>query len=403
MKLPSQPLGMLAEVNTGGTPDRTKAEYWGGTVPWITTGDIDYKTINRPSEYLTELGLKESAAKLLPAGTIIMAMYGQGTTRGKVAILGIEAATNQACAAIFPKKEIINSSYLYSVLAHQYEKIRALGQGGNQQNLNTSLIREISIPLPLLVEQEKIASIAHTWDTAIDKEEELIAAKEKNFLWLLDRLLTRESKKSKWRRVKLGEVGEIASAGVDKKRNPGEDPVRLLNYLDVYRRDLIYSHELTHFVTAPPAQAKRCFVKKGDIFFTPSSEVRNDIGHSAVAMEDMPDVVYSYHIVRLRLHDDWNLLYRAYAFKSQDFYKQAQMLCDGSGQRYVISQNKFRNMEVSIPPIDKQKQIAETLNTAQKEIDLLKRQVEAHRKQKRGLMQKLLTGAWRVKAAGEVL
>ena len=257
----------------------------------------------------------------------------------------------------------------------------------------------MSIPLllPPRNEQEGITHLLSTWDTAIENMERLLEAKEKLYSWLLNRLIDQGSVKGEWRRVKLGEVGEISSAGVDKKNSQGEIPVRLVNYLDVYRRDLIYSHELNHFVTAPPNQAKRCSVKKGDIFFTPSSEVRDDIGHSAVTMEDIPDAVYSYHVVRLRLHENWDLHYRAYAFKSQNFYKQAQMLCDGSGQRYVISQNNFKNIEVSVPPLDQQKKISSILNTAHQEIDLLKKQAEAYRTQKRGLMQKLLTGQWCVK------
>jgi type I restriction enzyme S subunit len=253
------------------------------------------------------------------------------------------------------------------------------------------------VPVPPMRLQNQIVELLMNWDTAIEKTERLIEAKELRFSWLVSRLIDKGRVNGEWRRVKLGDIGDISSAGVDKKSSQGEIPVRLINYLDVYRRDLIYSHELNHLVTAPPNQAMRCSVKKGDIFFTPSSEVRDDIGHSAVAMEDIPDAAYSYHVVRLRLHENWDLLYRAYAFKSQNFFKQAQMLCDGSGQRYVISQNNFRNMDVSVPPVDQQKQIAAILNTAQKEIDLLKKQVEAYRKQKRGLMQKLLTGKWRVK------
>ncbi|MHB9098821.1 MAG: restriction endonuclease subunit S, partial [Syntrophales bacterium] len=251
--------------------------------------------------------------------------------------------------------------------------------------------------LPPQKEQVAIADVLSTWDQAIEKTERLIAAKGKRFSWLLNKLISKGDVNGEWRRVTLGEIGEISSAGVDKKSHSGEVTVRLINYLDVYRRDLIYSNELSHSVTAPPAQAERCSVRKGDVFFTPSSEVPYDIGHSAVSMETIPDAVHSYHVVRFRLKEEMDLLYRAYAFKSRDFYRQAERLCDGSGQRYVISQNNFRQMEVSIPPLDQQRNIAITLNTAREEVDLLKRQANAYRQQKRGLMQRLLTGQWRVK------
>jgi type I restriction enzyme S subunit len=142
---------------------------------------------------------------------------------------------------------------------------------------------------------------------------------------------------------------------------------------------------------------EQCSVKKGDVFFTPSSETPTDIAFSAVAMEDMDNVVYSYHIVRLRPLIDMDLHYRAYAFKTAEFYKQAQRICDGSGQRYVISQNGFRGMSIKLPSLSEQKAIAEVLTTADDEIAIHRKTLDALRLQKRGLMQQLLTGKTRVK------
>ena len=130
-----------------------------------------------------------------------------------------------------------------------------------------------------------------------------------------------------WEVKRLGDIGEITSAGVDKKIRPDEVPVRLVNYLDVYRRDFIYSKDLNHWVTALPQQAKRCAVQKGDVFFTPTSETRDDIGISSVAMEDIPDAAYSYHVARLRLREAWDLCFRTYAFKTRAFLDQAETLC----------------------------------------------------------------------------
>ena len=86
----------ICKITSGGTPSRTVNDYWNGEIPWISTTLIDFNTINAANEYITEAGLQNSSAKIFPKNTILMAMYGQGKTRGKVAILGIEAATNQA-------------------------------------------------------------------------------------------------------------------------------------------------------------------------------------------------------------------------------------------------------------------------------------------------------------------
>lgn len=201
-----------------------------------------------------------------------------------------------------------------------------------------------------------------------------------------------------WKEVKLGEIGTISSAGVDKKIVEGEDLVKLLNYMDVYKKDFLYKTDTSMTVSAPMRQIKNCDLKKGDIFFTPSSETRDDIAHSAVVMENISDGVYSYHIVRLRPTTPIDLKFSAYAFKTAKFYKQAYSWCEGSGQRYVISQDDFRNMKVYIPSdISEQQAIADVLSTADDEIDLLNKKLMLFKEQKKGLMQQLLTGNIRVK------
>jgi len=92
-------LGYYSQITTGATPDRSNPNYWNGDIPWIKTGEVNYKLITQAQEYITIEGVKNSAARVSPTGTLLMAMYGQGVTRGRVAILGIKAAYNQACAA----------------------------------------------------------------------------------------------------------------------------------------------------------------------------------------------------------------------------------------------------------------------------------------------------------------
>lgn len=144
-------------IKSGGTPSREKLDYWnGGTIPWVKTGEVNYCVIEDTSEYITELGMKNSAAKVFPKGTLLMAMYGQGVTRAKVAILGLDATTNQACAAIFPDASV-SSVFLYHFLEYQYEQIREMGHGANQKNLNTDIIKAIKCPVPQPLEQAEIA------------------------------------------------------------------------------------------------------------------------------------------------------------------------------------------------------------------------------------------------------
>jgi type I restriction enzyme, S subunit len=140
-------LGAISSVSAGGTPSRANASYWNGTIPWITTSEIDFCTIRHAAQFITKEGLDNSAAKLLSPGTLLIALYGQGKTRGKVGVLGIEAATNQACSAILVKDRI-SKDYVFHYLVSQYDAIRNLSNVGNQENLNSFLIRSIPIRLP---------------------------------------------------------------------------------------------------------------------------------------------------------------------------------------------------------------------------------------------------------------
>src|SRR3989338_658543 len=125
---PHMGLGDHVLITSGGTPARDTPEYWNGRVPWVKTGEINYRPIMETEEYITEAGLQNSSAKLLPPGTLLLAMYGQGVTRGKVALLGIQAATNQACAALFPSDRL-DSGYLHAFFPFAYERVRSLGHG----------------------------------------------------------------------------------------------------------------------------------------------------------------------------------------------------------------------------------------------------------------------------------
>ncbi len=268
-------------------------------------------------------------------------------------------------------------------------------------HISAQQIKEFPIPIPPLPEQRKIADILSSWDRAIEITEALLKNARIQKRALMKSLLTGkhrfpEFEGQEWTDVRLGDVGTVSSAGVDKKKNPSEPEVRLLNFLDVFRREFIFDDELDHVVTAPSAKLEKCDVRKGDVFFTPSSETRDEIAIPAVAAEDMPGVCYSYHVVRYRLKEDWDLNFRAYVFQTDDFRRQAYRLGDGSGQRYVISQDNFRSMTVRVPGCEEQERIGATLKSASDEIDKLSASIEKLHTEKRALMQQLLTGKRRV-------
>ena len=274
--------------------------------------------------------------------------------------------------------------------------------GTTRMELSIAPLKKVLMPQPPFDNQHNIAEALGDADALIESLERLIAKKRDVKQGAMQELLTARRRlpgfTGKWATKTLGEIGDISGSGVDKKCRPNEIPVRLVNYMDAARRDFIYNQDLNHWVTATPAQARRCAVQKGDIFFTPSSETREGIGLAAVAMEDIPNATYSYHIVRLRLRADWDLRFRTYAFKTRDFMSQTETYCDGCGTRYVLSQAKFRKLTISVPA-DKAEQtaIAAVLSDMDAELAALEAKLSKARAIKQGMMQELLTGRIRLK------
>ena len=154
------------KLGSGGTPSRKNPNYYTGDIPWIKTGEINWNTVNYSEESITQEAIDNSSAKVYAPGAVLVAMYGMGITRGKAAILGIEAATNQAVCVLQPKEYLFNR-YLYFFFMCNYWDIREQAVGGNQLNLSATIIGKLNIDIPNLEEQYVITELL---DSIIEKE-----------------------------------------------------------------------------------------------------------------------------------------------------------------------------------------------------------------------------------------
>ena len=160
-------LGDIFETASGGTPSRIETNYWNGSIPWITTSLVDFGVITEAEEFISEDGLNNSSAKLFPQGKVLIAMYGQGKTRGQVALLGVEAATNQACAAVLPCVAV-SPYFVFLNLTGRYDEFRKWSNSGGQENLSQGLIRECPFSYPVdKKEQQRIADCLASLDDLI--------------------------------------------------------------------------------------------------------------------------------------------------------------------------------------------------------------------------------------------
>lgn len=143
----STAVGDIAQVRTGATPRRSRPDYYDGGIPWVKTDAVAGTEITSTDESITERALSETTCRINRKGCSLIAMYGQGSTRGRAAILGIEAATNQACAVV-EANDPEDDLFLFNMLKLNYQALRGQGRGGTQPNLNLSLVRNFEIPYP---------------------------------------------------------------------------------------------------------------------------------------------------------------------------------------------------------------------------------------------------------------
>lgn len=175
----SATLGDVGTWTSGGTPSRGRTDYYGGEIPWVKTGDLPDGPILEIPESLTEEGLINSAARLLPSGTLLIAMY--GATIGKLGILKVLAATNQACAALLPDgttRQLI--PYLFYYLLSERAVLRLVGQGGAQPNISQTIIKAHPVVLAPLPEQYRIVAAIDSYFSRLDEAIMLLERIQRN-------------------------------------------------------------------------------------------------------------------------------------------------------------------------------------------------------------------------------
>ena len=178
-------------ITSGGTPSRGKSSYYGGSIPWLRTQEVDFREIYSTELTITEEGLANSSAKWIAANSVIVAMY--GATAGKVGIAKIPLTTNQACCNIEVDEEMANYRYVYHWLSYHYKTLKGMGQG-SQSNINAGMIKSFKIPIPSLEIQSRIVQVLDNFDTVcndlkigLPKEIEL---RQKQYEYFREKLLT---------------------------------------------------------------------------------------------------------------------------------------------------------------------------------------------------------------------
>ena len=282
---------------------------------------------------------------------------------------------NSFCFGYRPTSRFDNYYMAYMLRSASFRaKITFLAQGISRYNISKNKVMEIEIPIPEFDEQQKIGVYFKNIDNLITlhQRKDFYFLKPENCNFICSEFVL---KTPTWEQCELGKIGIFTSNGVDKLSKPNELKVNLLNYMDIYNRRRISAKTCGELmqVTAKPIQVKNNNVLAGDVYFTPTSETADDIGHVLVIEENLPNTVYSYHLMRFRPNASiFFLTYPNYGFDTAFLHKQMSIKAKGV-QRFVISKPDFESLEVVFPSFEEQKKIATILGTIDNLITLHQR------------------------------
>ena len=377
-------IGEIAVVTSGGTPSRNIPKYWNGHIPWVTTSLVDFNIINNAEEFITQDGVDNSSAKLFPKNTILMAMYGQGITRGKVAILGIDATTNQACAAI-KLRDGIDIHFVFQNLMNRYEEIRDLSNEGGQKNLSAGIIKDISISYPSKPEQTKIASFLSAVDEKISQLTQKHALLSQYKQGMMQKLFSQQirfkaddgSEFGEWEETLLSEfLTESLIKGLK-----GNEAKKLT--VKLWGKGVVSKNEA--FEGSENTQYYKRFV--GQLIYGKLDFLNCAFGIIPAHLDGYETTIDapSFDINKEKANP-YFLLNR---FLQKDFYKKNGEEADGSRKAKRINQSVFLAMQIDLPCLEEQTKIANFLSAIDQKIEVVAQQIEQAKTWKKGLLQQM--------------
>lgn len=383
----------IASISSGSTPNRNNSEYWNGNIAWVTTGELSSGHVNHTSELITVKAVKETKMRIYPQGTLLMAMYGQGKTRGTVAILEIDAAVNQACAAITVKDG--KSKFLFYQLKNSYQDIRKLSNTGNQENLNADIIKTYQVPWAPDEEQERISTILTTKDKVIKLKEKRLAEKQRQKKYLMQQLLTGKKRlpgfSGAWKNIKLCEVLS------ERKEKNIEQNLRICSV--AVQKGVIDQIEHLGRSYAASDTSNYSVAHYGDIIYTKSPT--GDFLYGIVKQNLLQETVAVSPLYGVFTPMTFGLGYFLHTYFQSAICAQNYLLPivqKGAKNTINITNDTFISSKLYLPlDVEEQKAIADTFIAADREIDLLRQDIEQEKQKKKALMQLLLTGIVRVK------
>lgn len=378
-------LGELTEIILGGTPSTAIPAFWGGTIPWMSSGDVHRKIIDDVPGRITRRGLESSNARLVSPPTVAVALAGQGKTRGTVALVQTTLSTNQSVALLHPIDERLDARFLFFNLDHRYEELRNRSMGGGRAGLSGGVLARVPIVLPPRDVQRRIAEILDALDCQVRNTSESVSKLRLQADGLLDDLVLAIPERQREPLARLC-TADICY-GIVQSGQFVADGVPVLSI-----RDLSGDFETDLHRTSPAidAQYRRSRIAPKDVLLS----IKGTIGRVGVAPEHYAGNI-SRELARLRFGKDVLPEFARLYFLSREAQRRLDLAVVGT-TRAEVSIHVLKRFGFPVPSPVAQQRTVDAYRCIEKRILAEEQELQKLRALKRGLADDLLTGRVRV-------
>jgi type I restriction enzyme S subunit len=379
----------VAELDPETLGESTSPDF---TFKYIALSSVKGGRISDQVELMTFAAAPGRARKLIKEGDVLLGMvrpYLKPFAKVPTALDGHVASTG--FAVIRAKSDVTDSEYLYQTIWSDgiSKQINQMVTGSNYPALSVGDVKDLKIPLPPLAAQRKIAEILRTWDEAIETAEAELKAKKERKRWLMTMVMQKS-----YETKSVSQFGTLKKGGAILREKLRSKGVPVVLYGDIYTK---YSEIVTRLISRVDASAVVDGVKlnSGDIVFAGSGETAEEIGKCIAYVGE--EAAYAGGDVVILCNHGQDPRYLGYALNSEDAIRQKMRLGQGSSVMRLYKDD-VASIKIPLPPISDQRKVGEILSEADADIELINQRINVLHDQKRGLMQKLLTGEVRVAA-----
>ena len=395
-------LGEHSNILTGGTPKTSMSNYWNPKeIPWMSSGEVNKRRLNETDNMISKEGLENSSARWVKENSIVIALAGQGKTRGTVAVNNIPLTTNQSIAAIEPY-ETLNFEFIFQNLSKRYDELRMMSSGdGTRGGLNKKIIYDIIITAPILEEQQKIGSFFKQLDNTIalhQRKLDLLKEQKKGYL---QKMFPKNGAKvpelrfagfaDDWEERKLGDTLTELKSGLSRMLSNNDIGLPVVRANNINDGQFNIDSDVKYWYVNDPqgANTGNYLIRKNDILINfINSEAKMG---TATIVENTPirDTIYTTNILRARLKKEYDSYYWFALTQINQYKINIKIITKPAVNQASFTTVDFKKLNFMFPNLKEQQKIGSFFKQLDDTIALHQRKLDLLKEQKKGFLQKM--------------